>query len=293
MRRTFPAVVHFAHTPRRPRIHLYTIGWNEELMLPFFFRHYDPWVDRYVIYDDHSTDATLELLHAHPRVEMRPFIRSVPDSFVLSAQAIHNSCWKESRGAADWVIISDIDEHLYHSDLAAYLMVCQRSGVTAIPALGYNMVTDIFPQGGQRLCEMVLRGEPSANMSKLSLFDPNSLTGTRYAVGRHSAAPRGKVRYPEEDRLLNLHFKTLGLDYTIARYRLLATKRGTRDRANKWGYHYDLPTEKIAKAYTARLARAFDVIAAGERAAQTHLAPRWWRPQRQPGKLLRKLWGGL
>ncbi|MBI4190914.1 MAG: glycosyltransferase family 2 protein, partial [Betaproteobacteria bacterium] len=55
----------FAHTPRRPRIHLYTMGWNEERLLPFFFRHYDPWVDRYVIYDDNSTDATLEMLHAH------------------------------------------------------------------------------------------------------------------------------------------------------------------------------------------------------------------------------------
>ena len=41
-------------------IHLYTICWNEERMLPFFFRHYDQWVDRYVVYDDNSTDATLE-----------------------------------------------------------------------------------------------------------------------------------------------------------------------------------------------------------------------------------------
>jgi len=262
-------------------IHLYTICWNEERVLPFFFRHYDQWVDRYVIYDDNSTDTTLEMLHAHPRVEVRALVRSVPDSFVLSAQAIYNSCWKESRGAADWVIITAIDEHLYHPDLAAYLMACKRSGVTAIPALGYNMISDTFPQGGQHLYELVLRGEPAVSMSKLSLFDPNRLTKTNYAVGRHSAEPKGKVRYPKEDRLLNLHFKTLGLDYVIARYRLLATKRGTRDRANKWGWHYDLPTEKIAEVYAARQAHAFDVIAAGERAAQKHLEPRWWRPHWQ------------
>lgn len=272
----------FAHTFRRPRVHLYTIGWNEVRVLPFFFRHYDQWVDRYVIYDDSSTDATLEMLHAHPRVEVRPFIRSVPDSFVLSAQAIHNSCWKESRGAADWVIITDIDEHLYHPDLATYLVACKRNGVTAIPALGYEMISATFPQGEQHLCELVRKGAPSANMSKLSLFDPNSLTETNYAVGRHTAEPKGKVRYPKEDRLLNLHFKKLGLDYIIARYRLLATKRGTRDRANKWGYHYDWTTEKIAEVYTARQDHAFDVIAAGERATQKHLEPRWWRPIASP-----------
>lgn len=89
------------------RVHLYSIVWNEEEMLPFFFRHYDSLVDRYVIYDDGSTDRTLEMLGAHDRVEVRPFVRSDPDSYVLAARILHDNVWKESRGHADWVIISD------------------------------------------------------------------------------------------------------------------------------------------------------------------------------------------
>jgi len=269
------------------------MGWNEERLLPFFFRHYDQWIDRYVVYDDNSTDSTLEMLRAHPRVEVRPFIRSIPDSFVLSAQAVHDSCWKESRGTANWVIITAIDEHLYHPDLAAYLMACKRRGVTAIPALGYDMVSDSFPRGEQRLCDLVRNGVPSVNMSKLSLFDPDSLTEINYGVGRHSAEPEGNVRYPREDRLLNLHFKTIDLAYVIERNRLLASGLGERDRANKWGYHYDLPTEEIAKDYRVRQHLAFDVIAAGRQAAWKHLEPRWWRPDWQPGKLRRWLSGPL
>jgi len=268
----------FAGTPRRPRIHLYAIAYNEERMLPFFFRHYDQWVDRYVIYDDGSTDSTPEILRAHPRMEVRPFVRCVPDSFVLSAKAIHDSCWKESRGAADWVIIADIDEHLYHPDLAGYLTTCRQSGVTAIPALGYQMISDSFPQGEGRLCELVREGGPLVAMSKLSLFDPNSIVKTNYAVGRHSAEPKGKVRYPKEDRLLNLHFKYLGLEYFTARNHLLDTRRGARDRANNWGYHYAWTVEKYAEAYAARRESSFDVIAAGDRAAVDHVEPRWWRP---------------
>ena len=41
----------------KPIVHLYTICWDEADMLGFFFRHYDSWVDRYVIYDDGSTEG--------------------------------------------------------------------------------------------------------------------------------------------------------------------------------------------------------------------------------------------
>ena len=34
------------------RIHLYTIGWNEERMLPYFFQHYDRYIERYVTISD-------------------------------------------------------------------------------------------------------------------------------------------------------------------------------------------------------------------------------------------------
>ena len=54
---------------------LYTLCWNEADMLPFFFNHYDTWVDRYYIHDDGSTDGSLDILHAHPKVEVRRFER--------------------------------------------------------------------------------------------------------------------------------------------------------------------------------------------------------------------------
>src|SRR6185295_357335 len=62
-------------------IHLYTFGWNEMRMIGFFFRHYEPWVDRFIFYDDGSTDGTLELLASKTNVEIRPFAYTSPDSF--------------------------------------------------------------------------------------------------------------------------------------------------------------------------------------------------------------------
>ena len=54
------------------RIDLYTRCWNDAHMLGFFFRHYDPLVQRYVVFDDGSTDGSLDFLRAHPKVEVRP-----------------------------------------------------------------------------------------------------------------------------------------------------------------------------------------------------------------------------
>lgn len=86
---------------RKPRIHYYTAAWNEELMLPFLFRHYASWVERFVIYDSDSTDGSLELLHRMPNVEIHRLPSQHPDSIILSLQHLHDNCWKESRGAAD------------------------------------------------------------------------------------------------------------------------------------------------------------------------------------------------
>lgn len=79
--------------PRRDRVHLYTVSWNEQAMLGYFFRHYDRFVDRYVFYDDGSDDGTRERLDAHPRVEVRRFERTDPHSFRVA-----NSSSAGSRG---------------------------------------------------------------------------------------------------------------------------------------------------------------------------------------------------
>src|SRR5436189_2390725 len=127
-------------------VHVYAQCWNDEFMLPFFFRHYDAFVDRYIIYDDGSTDGTGSILAEHPRVEIRRFIRSDRLSFVLSEQALSNRCWKESRGVADWVIVTDVDEHLLHPAMSRYLSDSKKAGITLIPALGFQMIGDALPR---------------------------------------------------------------------------------------------------------------------------------------------------
>ena len=68
---------------------------------------------------------------------------------------LHNGFWKESRDSADWVVVTAIDEHLHlpGRSIRDYLWQCTAQRVTCIPGLGYQMVSEEFPEPGEFLCE--------------------------------------------------------------------------------------------------------------------------------------------
>ena len=225
---------------KEPTVHLYTLCWDEADMLGFFFRHYDSWVDRYVVYDDGSSDGSLDILRAHPKVEIRNFPRADRDSFVRSHTMLQNEIWKESRGQADWVVITAIDEHLWipRTSMRSYLAEQQHRGVTFIPALGFDMISSAMPVDEGLLIDRVDCGRPSLSFSKLSVFNPNQITQANFGMGRHSSQPQGTLRLPARDELLLWHFKRLGFDRTMNREKAQGARLGRADIASKWGVHY-------------------------------------------------------
>ena len=267
----------------RPVVWLFALCWNDAHMLPFFFRHYDDWVDRYLIFDDGSTDGSLSLLATHPRVTVRRFERVFPESFVWSATYLQDRVWQEARGQADWVVITAIDEHLYHPDIPGYLAGCRAAGITALPALGFNMLSDTFPAPGERLAETRCIGAPHWEMNKLSLFDPEALTATNYWAGRHIARPQGRVVYAPTDAVLNLHYKYMGRDHVAARHRMLWGGLGDYDRSVGLGAHYAWPREKLDARWEALRAMAMDYRDPSV-GISTH-AERWWRGT-MPGSVM-------
>lgn len=228
--------------PGNQTIELYCLCWNEERMLPFFFRHYDPLVDRYFIFDNGSTDETLSLLRNHGRVELAHF-DVLGDSFVEEERSLCNTIWKQS--TADWVIVTDIDEHLYHPQFVDYLLQCSLDGVTAIESVGFEMVANSFPTGEGPLTDIVTTGMRSIGHNRLCIFNPQAITETNYNAGRHRASPKGKVVFPDSYQVLLLHYKQLGTDYAVARSAELRMGLRAGDFAQRWGYQYTWSPDEI------------------------------------------------
>jgi len=248
-------------------------------MLGFFFRHYDPWVDRYIVFDDGSTDSSPEILRRHPKVELRPFPRVSPESFPLSQLHFINEAWKESRGAADWVIVVDIDEHLQAraGQNRSYLRDCASQGVTWIPAVGYQMLSEDFPREDELLARTLTIGAPSVFQSKLSLFDPNAIVETHFTMGRHEAKPVGELRLPARDELMLLHYKYLGFERCFDRLQTLGARRSALDIQNGWSNHRAWDRAELEDVLKSMRARSVDVYRGSESTAAA--TGRWWRPE--------------
>jgi Glycosyl transferase family 2 len=263
-------------------IHLYATCWNEMRIIDFFFRHYEGLVDRFVMFDDGSTDGTLDYLHAKANVEVRPFPRTDPGSFVLSQQVLQNNCWKESRGAADWVIVTAIDEHIHHPALSTYLAACKASGVTYIPALGFQMVTNDFPRPDEHLARTRTWGAPDGEYSKLRIFDPDAITESNFAVGGHRSGVEGRCVLPARDELLLLHYRELGVSYMRERDPALNERLGPTDKLRTFGSQYSYTDEERARVRAERMAKAVNISGPFYCPWRDHREPRWWRDSEGP-----------
>ena len=133
----------------------------------------------------------------------------------------------------------DMDEHIHHPHLRDHLASRQREGITAIQAVGYEMVADAFPAPDAVLSQTITRGfHYKASLDKLCLFNPAAIAETRFHAGRHSASPTGQVTWDDSRSVKLLHYKQLGLAYFIERTSELKSGLRPGDLKNGWGAHY-------------------------------------------------------
>ncbi len=230
----------------KPVIHLYTLCYNEEFILPYFLRHYLQFVDLVTIHDNFSTDNSREIaLGFGEKVKWRTFGSNNEFNDLVHLE-IKNNCWKESAGKADLVIVCDADEFLYHADWSQFFEDWKKKAYTIATPAGYDMVSESRPVGTGQIYEEIHEGIRALYLDKTILFDPALITTINYSAGSHSCQPEGQVKwFPESEKLKLLHFRYFGLDNLMNKYRVYSRRLSAVNRQNGWGYHYDLsPAEQ-------------------------------------------------
>ena len=209
------------------KISLITICYNEETLMPFFLRHYKNIVDEIFIFDNCSTDRSVEIASQCPKVRIKKF-----DTGGLLRDDLHlqfkNTFYKTLD--ADWIIAIDLDEFVYHKDLRGLLVDYMNKGVTFPKIIGYNMIgtaipkddgitpiTDIINMGVRTdNCDHVLGPSFIGDYSKRAIF--RKYIDINYKPGCHECLPKGQIVESSSAEILLLHYKWLSREYGVKLY---------------------------------------------------------------------------
>lgn len=217
-------------------IHAHILSWNEEKILPFTLDYYSKICNKIFIHDNMSTDSSDDIYKKYEKVKVLKW-DSNNEINEFNYTKIKSNAYKIYSRDADWVIVCDCDEFLYHENLMEKLNEYKKNGITIPQIDGHDMVSESFPEyDGNPITDKIKIGsETYQPMCKNIIFDPK--IDVEYGIGGHSIqSKQGKLSPTAELKLL--HYKFLGKEYVKNIYISRAKRLSEFNKQNKLGEHY-------------------------------------------------------
>jgi len=224
---------------KKPIVHAYFLCYNEETILPHLIRHYLTFCDKVTIVDNHSTDKSKEIVESFPNTEFIVF-DSENEFNDHSNIEVKNNVWKKSIGVADYVILGDTDEFLYHKDMKKFISNCYNSNITVIIPEGYHMIADLdfTLEPNDNVFKLIKDGIREPVLDKPMMFDCNKIKEINYSYGAHFAKPEGEVKILKGKELKMLHYKFLGIENFVYRNAMRRERLSGFNKKYNLGLHY-------------------------------------------------------
>lgn len=191
------------------QLEVYSICFNEGALLPFYLNHYKKFCERIIVYDNDSTDNTLEILQSEPKVEIRK-LNTNNELNDFQMMDVWNSCWVDSK--ADYVICAAIDEFVQLQSKMDSL----ETHHDVLKCEGYNMYSEKFPKI-QAEFDSIADGIYSEFYSKPIIFKPS--VGPHLSIGNHESS---LPVFQSDIKLLHYHY--LSLEYILQRNSLYSKR---------------------------------------------------------------------
>ena len=212
------------------RIEAHIIAWNEAETIAFTIKHYQTFCESIIVHDNYSDDQTVAISIASGAIVRSFGIKGVLDD--KEYLRVKNLCWKGS--SADYVVVVDADEILWHPHLWGHIQTEAAKGTTVFRAVGVNIYSNDMPkQSWLELKEGVI----NTDYSKIAMFSP-SIAAINYEYGAHKADPRGHVVLSSNPLFL-LHYRNVGgVNRLIDRHAQYRPRLSKVNKAFKLGVHY-------------------------------------------------------
>ncbi|WP_420572025.1 glycosyltransferase family 2 protein [Kordia sp.] len=224
-------------------------------MITHNLNYYSKICSKITIYDNESTDDSREIIKRYN--DSNDDTNIVIKNFDTHGEHredmmvnVRNNCWKGS--TADYVIVCDMDEFLFHESLIEKLIEAKNKEIAIPVIIGYNMMASVFPSNYKELITSQIQyGFRDRMFDKNIIFDPKKVKNINYGPGSHSCSPEF---YTEEYKqglleLKLLHYKYIDKDYLYKRHETYANRMSDVNNENRWGYEYNLGDDHIDQIY--------------------------------------------
>jgi glycosyltransferase involved in cell wall biosynthesis len=212
-------------------VHAFTMVHNEEILMPYFMRHYKTFCQKITVFDNESSDRTAEIAK-DAGAEVIP-ISTGGKHDVEVLRSVMNEKYRVSRGIADWVVCAEGDEFYWHPQMTRLLRKYQSKRISLPRIAGYDMVAPEPPRGTGQIYEEIKRGFRNKLYFKRGVFDPS--LDINFHHGGHHAFPVGRIKESTDRDIFLLHYRYLGLDYFTKRYEEHRRRLSDESIKNNWG----------------------------------------------------------
>lgn len=226
-----------------------TLTYNEADIVPFVMAYHERiGFDKLIVYDNESTDNTVELLSKYPFVEIRTFKTNNTINDLAYLEIKNNAPYQFPiiNDEDTWVYIGDFDEVLwYHGDFRKNLEELNNLGYTCYNGQMVQPVSDDFPnlQNGELVHEHVKNAcFWGIDGFKLTLLKTNGLQKLEYAPGSHICSVHTKIPFNPINNSPNtingFHLKELGYDRCFKKMKNAAQRLSDINKRYQFGGHY-------------------------------------------------------
>jgi glycosyltransferase involved in cell wall biosynthesis len=223
---------------KKPIVHAFFLCYNEANILPHLLKYYLSFCEFVTILDNNSTDNSVEIVKSFPNTDIIPWDSNeeLNDALYLK---LKNHVWKSSAGVADYVIVGDADEFLYHENMVDFLINSKEEGITIFKPQGYHMVADenFNLNLDDNLFKLVNKGVRTEVLDKIMMFDCNKILNINYSIGCHMANPIGEIKANTND-LKMLHYKFLGLEDHKYKQKIRGERLSDFNKQHGFGLYY-------------------------------------------------------
>lgn len=245
-----------------------TLCKNEMDILPFVRKYWERISADVIVYDNGSTDGSLEYLSSIPYVTIRHFDSDGHNDIIH--KNVKEQAYLEYKNDYDIIIITDMDEIFFFDDFKAVSEAFIDGGYNILMTPIISLCEDFKPPYSEdkylhQLCHKFYRQRMNhmkgfEDFSKLSIFNTKVTDKVAMSVGQHYVKTSPDMKIMLSNNGFNLHIdKGFGLDYKYkVRQRMYANLSDTNKRYGM-AIEYADSYEKLEREYKNNQKNSFDI----------------------------------